>query len=46
MNECTNPQAPNTTIPHLLPYVLLQERTLEDVLGEWLDPAPPPGGRT
>ncbi|KAL0274352.1 UNVERIFIED_CONTAM: hypothetical protein PYX00_006802 [Menopon gallinae] len=33
MNECTNPQAPNTTIPHLLPYVLLQERTLEDVLG-------------
>jgi hypothetical protein len=36
MNECTNPQAPNTTIPHLLPYILLQEReeavTCEDVV--------------
>uniref|UniRef100_A0A1B6CI19 SH2 domain-containing protein n=1 Tax=Clastoptera arizonana TaxID=38151 RepID=A0A1B6CI19_9HEMI len=33
MNECANPQAPNTTIPHLIPFVLLQERTLEDILG-------------
>ncbi|XP_063234266.1 breast cancer anti-estrogen resistance protein 3 homolog [Bacillus rossius redtenbacheri] len=39
MNECTNPQAPNTTIPHLLPFVLLQERTLDDILG-----ANPEGG--
>ncbi|XP_076064834.1 breast cancer anti-estrogen resistance protein 3 homolog isoform X6 [Oratosquilla oratoria] len=31
MNECTNPQAPNTTIPHLLPLILLYERTLEDI---------------
>lgn len=30
MNECTNPQAPNTTIPHILPVILLQERTLQD----------------
>jgi hypothetical protein len=35
MNECTNPQAPNTTIPHLLPFVLLQERTLDDILGNF-----------
>lgn len=34
MNECTNPQAPNTTIPHLIPFALLQERTLEDILGQ------------
>ncbi|XP_054282385.1 SH2 domain-containing protein 3C-like isoform X2 [Macrosteles quadrilineatus] len=34
MNECTNPQAPNTTIPHLLPCVLLQERSLEDIMGQ------------
>ncbi|XP_076670326.1 breast cancer anti-estrogen resistance protein 3 homolog isoform X2 [Andrena cerasifolii] len=33
MNECTNPQAPNTTLPHLLPVALLGERGLEDVLG-------------
>lgn len=32
MNSCSNPQAPNTTIPHLLPYILLMERTLEDFL--------------
>ncbi|RZF35122.1 hypothetical protein LSTR_LSTR009428 [Laodelphax striatellus] len=32
MNESTNPQAPNTTIPHILPYILLQERSLEDIL--------------
>lgn len=31
MNECTNPQAPNTTIPHLLPFMLLCERDLEDI---------------
>jgi SH2 domain-containing protein 3C len=30
MNECTNPQAPNTTIPHLLPFVLLHERDTAD----------------
>ncbi|XP_015435514.1 PREDICTED: SH2 domain-containing protein 3C [Dufourea novaeangliae] len=33
MNECTNPQAPNTTLPHLLPIALLGERGPEDVLG-------------
>ncbi|XP_034941901.1 breast cancer anti-estrogen resistance protein 3 homolog [Chelonus insularis] len=33
MNECTNPQAPNTTLPHLLPIALLGERAPEDVLG-------------
>ncbi|KAJ8980281.1 hypothetical protein NQ317_005200, partial [Molorchus minor] len=32
MNSCSNPQAPNTTIPHILPLVLLLERTLEDFL--------------
>lgn len=31
MNECTNPQAPNTTIPHLLPFMLLCERDLDDI---------------
>ncbi|CAL4082942.1 unnamed protein product, partial [Meganyctiphanes norvegica] len=31
MNECTNPLAPNTTIPHLLPFVLLCERDLDDI---------------
>jgi SH2 domain-containing protein 3C len=34
MNDCTNPQAPNTTIPHLLPYLLIKDRSIEDVLGE------------
>ncbi|XP_051169525.1 breast cancer anti-estrogen resistance protein 3 homolog isoform X2 [Leptopilina boulardi] len=33
MNECNNPQAPNTTLPHLLPIALLGERGLEDILG-------------
>lgn len=33
MNDCSNPQAPNTTIPHLLPCVLLYERTLEEIMG-------------
>ncbi|XP_001599401.2 breast cancer anti-estrogen resistance protein 3 [Nasonia vitripennis] len=37
MNECTDPQAPNTTIPHVLPIALLNERTHDDVLGN----APP-----
>ncbi|KAJ8960759.1 hypothetical protein NQ318_020052 [Aromia moschata] len=32
MNGCSNPQAPNTTIPHLLPLVLLLERRLDDFL--------------
>jgi SH2 domain-containing protein 3C len=34
MNECSNPQAPNTTIPHLLPYLLIKDRSIEDVLGK------------
>ncbi|KAJ1519937.1 hypothetical protein ONE63_004172 [Megalurothrips usitatus] len=29
MNECANPQAPNTTIPHLLPFLLLNARPPE-----------------
>lgn len=29
MNECANPQAPNTTIPHLLPFLLLHARPTE-----------------
>lgn len=29
MNECSNPQAPNTTIPHLLPFLLLNARPAE-----------------
>ncbi|KAK0163199.1 hypothetical protein PV327_006906 [Microctonus hyperodae] len=33
MNECTNPQAPNTTLPHVLPIALLGERASEDILG-------------
>ncbi|XP_028134652.1 breast cancer anti-estrogen resistance protein 3 homolog isoform X2 [Diabrotica virgifera virgifera] len=32
MNSCSNPQAPNTTIPHLLPLILLLERNLNDFL--------------
>ncbi|XP_018575403.1 breast cancer anti-estrogen resistance protein 3 homolog [Anoplophora glabripennis] len=32
MNSCSNPQAPNTTIPHLLPLILLLERSLDDFL--------------
>lgn len=35
MNECTNPQAPNTTLPHLLPIALLGERGPEDILGTY-----------
>uniref|UniRef100_A0A336LT25 CSON004076 protein n=1 Tax=Culicoides sonorensis TaxID=179676 RepID=A0A336LT25_CULSO len=33
MNDCSNPQAPNTTVPHLLPYILLKDRSLQDILG-------------
>lgn len=33
MNDCSNPQAPNTTLPHLLPYILLRDRNIEDILG-------------
>lgn len=34
MNDCSNPQAPNTTVPHLLPYVLLRDRGIEEILGK------------
>lgn len=33
MNEANYPQAPNTTIPCLLPYVLIRNRCAEDILG-------------
>lgn len=33
MNESTNPLAPNTTIPHLLPILLLYEHTPEFISG-------------
>lgn len=32
MNSCSNPQAPNTTLPHLLPLILLLERDLQEFL--------------
>uniref|UniRef100_A0A1Y1MWI1 SH2 domain-containing protein n=3 Tax=Photinus pyralis TaxID=7054 RepID=A0A1Y1MWI1_PHOPY len=32
MNNCSNPQAPNTTIPHLLPFILLLEKDFDDFL--------------
>ncbi|KAI9576487.1 hypothetical protein GQX74_009544 [Glossina fuscipes] len=32
MNECSNPQAPNTTVPHVLLYVLLKDRSVMDIL--------------
>lgn len=32
MNECSNPQAPNTTVPHVLLYALLKDRSVMDVL--------------
>lgn len=35
MNECTNPQAPNTTIPHILPFILLLERSQEDTRSKY-----------
>lgn len=34
MNDSSNPQAPNTTIPHLLPYILLRDRSCEEILGK------------
>ncbi|XP_059486098.1 breast cancer anti-estrogen resistance protein 3 homolog isoform X2 [Neocloeon triangulifer] len=40
MNECTNPQAPNTTIPHLLPFVLLHEREHALDFEDHLHPSP------
>lgn len=36
MNNCTNPQAPNTTVPHLMPYILLKDRAMTDMLGKYL----------
>lgn len=35
MNNCTNPQAPNTTVPHILPYVLVKDRNIHELLGEY-----------
>lgn len=32
MNECSNPQAPNTTVPHVLLYILLKDRPILDIL--------------
>lgn len=34
MNDCSNPQAPNTTVPHLLPYILLKDRGIEDIISK------------
>ncbi|XP_055684873.1 SH2 domain-containing protein 3C isoform X2 [Lutzomyia longipalpis] len=34
MNDCSNPQAPNTCLPHMLPYVLLKDRRVDEVLGQ------------
>ncbi|XP_017490573.1 PREDICTED: breast cancer anti-estrogen resistance protein 3 homolog isoform X2 [Rhagoletis zephyria] len=33
MNECSNPQAPNTTVPHVLLYALLKDRPIIDIIG-------------
>ncbi|XP_067621800.1 breast cancer anti-estrogen resistance protein 3 homolog isoform X1 [Eurosta solidaginis] len=33
MNECSNPQAPNTTVPHVLLYALLKDRPVIDIIG-------------
>ncbi|XP_053673186.1 breast cancer anti-estrogen resistance protein 3 homolog [Anopheles nili] len=40
MNDCSNPQAPNTTIPHILPYVLVKDRTINDVFANTSSPCP------
>ncbi|XP_049288693.1 SH2 domain-containing protein 3C isoform X1 [Anopheles funestus] len=40
MNDCSNPQAPNTTIPHILPYVLVKDRTINDVFATTSGPCP------
>uniref|UniRef100_A0A8D8R8I3 SH2 domain-containing protein 3C n=1 Tax=Cacopsylla melanoneura TaxID=428564 RepID=A0A8D8R8I3_9HEMI len=34
MNECTNPNAPNTTIPYVLPLILLQEKSFDDLCAQ------------
>lgn len=34
MNEANYQPAPNTTIPYLIPYVLLRERGAEEILGQ------------
>ncbi|GAB6027869.1 hypothetical protein CHUAL_002086 [Chamberlinius hualienensis] len=40
MNECCNPQAPNTTIPHLLPLAMAIDRgSDEDLFTDLLDSA-------
>ncbi|XP_031617097.1 breast cancer anti-estrogen resistance protein 3 homolog isoform X2 [Contarinia nasturtii] len=41
MNSCTNPVAPNTTIPHILPYVLLRDRNVTDMLNHMNQIGPP-----
>lgn len=38
MNNCSNPQAPNTTIPHLLPFLLILEKNLDDFLSHNNEP--------
>ncbi|XP_052864406.1 breast cancer anti-estrogen resistance protein 3 homolog [Anopheles cruzii] len=40
MNDCSNPQAPNTTIPHVLPYILVKDRTINDVFATPTSPCP------
>ncbi|XP_058056767.1 breast cancer anti-estrogen resistance protein 3 homolog [Anopheles bellator] len=40
MNDCSNPQAPNTTIPHILPYILVKDRTINDVFATPTSPCP------
>ncbi|XP_049529798.1 breast cancer anti-estrogen resistance protein 3 homolog isoform X1 [Anopheles darlingi] len=40
MNDCSNPQAPNTTIPHILPYVLVKDRTINDIFATPTSPCP------
>ncbi|XP_055295653.1 breast cancer anti-estrogen resistance protein 3 homolog isoform X3 [Sitodiplosis mosellana] len=41
MNSCTNPLAPNTTVPHILPFILLRDRTVTDMLNHMNQPGPP-----
>lgn len=38
MNDCSNPQAPNTTVPYILPYLLLKDRGVDDILTSTLNP--------
>lgn len=35
MNSSTNHLAPNTTVPHLMPYILLRNRTMADMFGRY-----------